>query len=332
MVGDDDRITDMMRNELDAVRYTLRELQEVVAAKESANIPVLPITYTSIEALVRQVESLEDALAEREQARHGGILSRLAEPELRTVDRIFAWLLILFGYVIAMTMSLNKAGWTDPVFRIVRKVPGTPVSWAAALTLAVTVYAAGELINTVKRRRGCLIITGSILCASWCLAMCLSMARMVYEEPTRITTLWPMVMLFMALLYGSRAVIYANAFTGYRWTTNPYQLWGMLLLMMVSLSQIVIGISPESLLKNIPEPVVLQFALVNFMSAAVVMFGLHLRNKETAINLELSGTVTLFATLGWYFVSELQHHELAGTMIPFGLTQALFITVFKSVH
>lgn len=328
MVGDDERITKMMRNELEAVRYTLRELQDVVVTKEAAGVAVLPITYTSIEALVKQVESLEDAIAERVAIKHGGILSRLSEDDLRTSDRILAWLLILFGVFVAMTMSLNQAGWNDPVFRIVRKVPATPYSWALLLVVSVLVYATGELVNQFRRQRGFLIIIGSLLCASWCMAMTLAMSRMVYEMPGRITSLWPMVMFFVAILYGSRAVIYANSFTGFRWTTNPYQLWGVLMIMMVSLTQIVIGVAPSSVLSQYGHQVVLQVALVDFMAASVTMFGLHLRNKEAGLNLELSGGIGLLGVLSWFCVAELNQVPLAGVTIGFAMTQAFVFATF----
>jgi hypothetical protein len=52
------------------------------------------------------------------------------------------------------------------------------------------------------------------------------------------------------------------------------------------------------------------------------MFGLHLRDEETGVNLELCGSVSLVATLGWYCVTVLTTEKLAGTTIGFGLAEA----------
>lgn len=261
------------------------------------------------------------------------ILNRLPEDALRGGDRIYAWILILFGYLIAGAMAVDPNGWDDPVFNVVRRLPYTPYSWAAMLAIASTVYTAGEVMSELSRRRGAMIITGATMCAAWWLAMTLAISRMVYVMPDRITDIWPLVCLLITCIYAHRMIVYANAFTGDRWNTNPYQLWSVTMIMIASLGGIIIGVAPSSVFTEVERPVALQLALVNFMGAAVVMYGLHLKNKDVGLNLELSGGFSLVATLGWYCTSVLQHQLLASTTLGFAAIEAAtFATLHRSIQ
>lgn len=257
------------------------------------------------------------------------ILNDLGADSLRTVNRLLAWLLILmFGYVVAAGIALDPSGWDDPVFNVVRQLPYTPYSWAGLLAGSVTVYTVGELISEHTRRRGAIVITGATLCTAWWLAMSMAMARMVYVMPTRITILWPFITFAIACLFASRSIAYANAFTGARWNTNPYQLYGTLFLMIASTAQIIIGVVPSSVFTEVERPVAAQLALINFMGGAVVMFGLHLKNKELGINLEMSGAISLVATIAWYCVEVIHRNTLAGTTLGFALNEAFLFATF----
>lgn len=320
-----DPISEMMRRELTAVRYTLLELQEAVAIKEQAGVPVLDVTYTSIETLQKQVKQLEIAIQERKTSQTGGILNRLSETELRTGDTIFGRLLILWGVICAAGVSIDTAGWDDPVFTVVHKVPFTPYSWAGLLFAFTVVYAVGELLNPACRHRGRVVIIGASLCMIWHLTLALAMARMVYIMPMRITDLWPLVVLLVAALYASRIVVYANAFSGHRWATNPYQLWSTLLLMVVSLSQAIVQVAPTNVLSQIEHPVALQVIVANFLGAAVVMFGLHMRDKEYGINLELAGAISLLTTMVTYLILVISKQNISSLTFNFGLTLAFVL-------
>lgn len=261
------------------------------------------------------------------------ILSRLTEKELGTVDKILGWLLILLGFVIAMAIAADPAGWEDPVFTVVRRLPYTPYSWAGLLAIGTFVYGFGERSPIRWRSRGRIIIVGALLCSMWWLSLSLMMARMVYEEPTRITILWPFCTFFCAVLYATRIIVYADAFSGDRWRTNPYQLWGMLFVVIVSLAQIIIGVAPGTIFTEVEHPVQLQLALVNFLGSIVVLVGLHLKNTEKGINLELAGTLSLVATVAWYCASVTQKQVLAGTTLGFGLAEAfLFATFHRGIQ
>ncbi|MDM3894731.1 hypothetical protein [Mycobacterium intracellulare] len=250
------------------------------------------------------------------------ILNELPERSLLSVNRMLAWLLIIGGYLIAIGMAVDSAGWDDPVFRVVKLVPFAPYSWAATLALAVTIYTAGEVISVRSRRRGVILITGATMCTAWSLAVAIAMSRMVYVMPDRITLLWPLVMTIIACLYASRAIVYADAFTGDRWNTNPYQLWTLTFVMSASLGGIIIGVAPGSLFTEVEKPVALQLALVNFIGAAVIMYGLHLRNSRLGEGLELAGGFSLVLTLSWYCANVLHQQMLAGTTLGFAAIEA----------
>src|ERR1700756_3529844 len=110
---------------------------------------------------------------------------RLDDGDLRTADRMLVWLLVVFGYMTAMAMSLDQAEWNAPVFKVMRKLPGTPYSWAVMLAVAVSVYTVGELSDPGRRWRGRVVIVGAGLCGGWYAALALTMSRMVYEQPDR---------------------------------------------------------------------------------------------------------------------------------------------------
>ncbi len=230
---------------------------------------------------------------------------------------MIAWLLILFGVIISMGVAMDPAGWDDPVFNVARKLPYTPYSWSAILAASVGIYAIGELMSDERRVRGRVVIAGASLCFVWCLSMSCMMARMVYELPVRITVLWPFVMFFVAALYASRIIVYASAFTGARWSTNPYQLWDTMFVVIISLSQIIIGVAPGTIFTEVERPVMLQLALVNFIGSALVIFGLHLKNTKLGENYELAGAFSLVLTLAWYCYSVTNKQVLAGTYTRF---------------
>lgn len=260
-------------------------------------------------------------------------LNYLSERHLKIADRMFAVVLCLWGVVAALAMAIDTSGWDDPVFLVVRKLPGTPYSWAGLIFGASMLYTLGEVMRPYHWHRGKVIIGGAALCSLWHLALAICMSRMVYVMPDRITGLWPLLTFVVAVLYFTRVILYANIFSGKRWSTNPYQLWATLLLMVVSLSQMIIGVAPTSVFTEVERPVAFQVATVNFLGATVVMFGLHLRNQDRGLLLELAGTASLVGTLGWYIALVLHKQNLAGTTLGFGLVEAyLFGTLHRSIQ
>jgi hypothetical protein len=253
----------------------------------------------------------------------------LDEREFKIAERLTAWLLTLLSYLTALGMSIDTAGWHDPVFGVVTKVSWTPYSWAAVLALFTLVFNLGYTRRPENHWRGKLIITGALLCALWWTSLSVCMTRAVYEQPSRITILWPLVTFGIACMYLTRVIVYSDAFTGDRWNTNPYQTWGATFLMLASLSQVVIGIAPVSVLSEIERPAALTVGGANLFGAVVVMFGLHVKDRESGLNYELAGAVSLVLTLGWYCGNVLHRQPLAGTTLGFAMPEAF---VFATVH
>jgi hypothetical protein len=260
-------------------------------------------------------------------------LNKLAEKHLRVGDRMFASLLGLWGYCCSLALMFDTAGWSDPVFSVVHMVPGGLRLWGILLFVSISVYVFGEVMSPEYPRRGQLIITGATLTMFWHVGLTLCMARMVYTSPNRITILWPLVVIVIAATYATRVIVYSNIFHGERWSTNPYQLWATTFLVIVSLAQVVIGVAPSSVFTEVERPVAFQVALVNFLGAAVVLFGLHLRNQDKGIALELAGTASLVVTLGWYIILVLRKEYLASTTLGFGLAEAyVCATLHRSIQ
>lgn len=253
----------------------------------------------------------------------------LDEREFRSAERLTAWILTLLGYSTALGMVIDGSGWHDPVFRIVSKVPGTPYSWAGALAVFAFIFNIGYVQSRHVRWRGKLIIAGSLLCAIWWMGMSLCMTRVVYEIPSRVTILWPLVTFGISCFYLTRVIVYSDLFAGDRWNTNPYQLWATTFLMLASLSQVIIGIAPVSILSEIERPAALTVGGANLFGAVVVMFGLHLKDKEAGLMYELAGAVSLVLTLGWYCGSVLHRQPLSGTTLGFSMPEAF---VFATLH
>lgn len=256
-------------------------------------------------------------------------LNKLGEREFKAAERISAWLLTLLGYVIAMGIVVDSSGWHDPVFQVIQHVPWTPYSWAVMLVVATVIFNLGYTRNGESHWRGRLIILGAFLCAVWWFAMAACMSRMVYVMPQRITILWPLVTFFIACMYLSRVIIYSNMFTGDRWNTNPYQTWGTMFLVMASMSQVIIGIAPVSVLTEIERPAALTVGGANLFGASVIMFGLHLKDKEAGLMYELAGAASLVLTLGWYCYAVLHQSPLSGTTLGFAMPEAF---VFATLH
>lgn len=256
-------------------------------------------------------------------------LNYLDEREFKIAERLSAWLLTLLAYLVALGIMVDNSGWNDPVFNVVRKVPWAPYSWALTLLVFALLFNFGYTRHRENHWRGRIIVWSALLCATWWIGLSLCMTRMVYELPSRITILWPMVTFLIGCIYLSRVVVYSDAFSGDRWNTNPYQAWGVTYLMLASLSQVIIGISPVSVLSEIERPAALAVGGANLFGAVIVSFGLHLKDKEQGLMYELAGSFSLVFTLGWYCATVLHRQPLSGTTLGFAMPEAF---VFATLH
>jgi hypothetical protein len=233
-----------------------------------------------------------------------------------------AWLLVVFGYLCALALAVDPAGWYDPAFTIVRDVPGGRYAWAVTLALVSTVYVVGELTN-----RGHFILLGAALSATWFALMALTISRMLYTEPHRVSILAPLTMFLVAALYISRAIVFTSGFTAARWTTNSWYSWAMVMLMLISLGQIIIRNPPVTdVLAVVQRPLTVELAAVNFLGAAVVLFGLGLKDRQLGLTFELTGGISLLITLTWYAIEAIEHAFISKGAWGFGVVAA-FVTV-----
>jgi hypothetical protein len=110
-----------------------------------------------------------------------------------------------------------------------------------------------------------------------------------------------------------------------RWSLDPWYMWVMVMLIVVALGALILGEAPTKVIAQFERPVVVQLAVTNLIGAAVIMVGLHLRNWEVGINLELAGAASLFGTLVYYWVVMLSSHLVTGTAYGLGAVQVFII-------
>jgi hypothetical protein len=164
----------------------------------------------------------------------------LTSDATRAADRTHVWFNVVLGLLVAASIPSPRGWWWhDPMFTVARSIPHSQAVWAWSLLVAVTVYAVGSFMPYGHEHRGAVIIVGAGLCFLWYLAFTLALSRQTYVDPAHSAGLWPLLLFFLALLYGHRAVLYAGVFTGARWGTHPFQMYPITFLMLVSISQVV---------------------------------------------------------------------------------------------
>jgi hypothetical protein len=120
-----------------------------------------------------------------------------------------------------------------------------------------------------------------------------------------------------------------NTFTMHRWATNPFQLYSLLLLLQVSVNQIVIGVPFNGPQEALDRTAQIALAGCNLLGALISAYGLHLRNIERALWVELFGYVALAGSLGIYVGLVFLMQPLPNTSFGLALSEAF---VFASLH
>lgn len=222
----------------------------------------------------------------------------LTSDATRSADRTHVWFNVVLGLLVAASIPSPRGWWWhDPMFTVARSIPHSQAVWAWSLLVAVVVYAVGSFMPYGHAHRGSLVIVGASLCFLWYMAFTLALSRQIYVDPVHSTGLWPLLLFFLALLYGHRVVLYADVFTGARWGTHPFQMYPITFLMLVSISQVVIGVSPATVQAKLEPGAVLSIAGANLIGGTVTMIGLHLKDVEQGLWLEVCGYVSLTFTL-----------------------------------
>lgn len=115
----------------------------------------------------------------------------------------------------------------------------------------------------------------------------------------------------------------------HRWATNPFQLYSLFLLMQVSANQIVIGVPFGGPQEALDRQAQIALAAVNLFGAVVSAYGLHLRNLERALWVELCGYVSLVGSLGMFVYLVFVMQPLPNTSFGLALSEAF---VLASLH
>lgn len=120
-----------------------------------------------------------------------------------------------------------------------------------------------------------------------------------------------------------------DTFTMHRWATSPFQMYPLSFLVAVAIAQIQLGVSPASVQADLERHTVVAMAICNVFGASIALYGLHLRELESALWVEFWSYLCLIFVLGTYVGLLAQHTITANATIGFGFAEAF---VFASVH
>jgi hypothetical protein len=146
-----------------------------------------------------------------------------------------------------------------------------------------------------------------------------------------------MMVAFWALFAASWGAFYKvwpipllrRTFTMRRWGNNPFQLYNLMLLLQVSVNQIVIGVPETSAQAALDHQAQVALAGCNLVGAAISAYGLHLRDFEFGLWVELSGYAALAGSLGIYITLVFLLFPMPNTSFGLALTEAF---VLASIH
>jgi hypothetical protein len=142
---------------------------------------------------------------------------------------------------------------------------------------------------------------------------------------------WASFAALWAVFYKVRPIPFLrNTFTMQRWGTNPFQLYNLLLLLQVSANQIIIGGVAENTAQGaLDHQAQLALSVCNLVGTAICAFGLHLRDLEFGLWVELSGYVALIGSLGIYIGLVFALFPLPNTSFGLAACEAF---VLASIH
>jgi hypothetical protein len=120
-----------------------------------------------------------------------------------------------------------------------------------------------------------------------------------------------------------------STFTLHRWALNPFQMYPITFLAGVAVSQLQLGASPLSVQADLERHTAIALAVCNIFGAGIALFGLHLRDLETALWVELYGYLCLIFVLGTYLYLLYRGQVNPGSTYGFGFSQAF---VYAAAH
>lgn len=89
-----------------------------------------------------------------------------------------------------------------------------------------------------------------------------------------------------------------NNFTWHRWRINPFQMYFTSFLLLVSTAQMGMGVAPSSPAVHLYDNTQIALSFCAFWGTVIVLFGLHLRDIETGLWVEVCGYMPVIFTEG----------------------------------
>lgn len=125
-------------------------------------------------------------------------------------------------------------------------------------------------------------------------------------------------------------------FTVARWGTNPWQLWSITALFIVSILQLVIGFGVQSVQYEANDPTTrVMIALTTFFGSLICLYGLHLRSLESALWIEVTGYINLLFVLAVYVYQVIDLNIISAAVVSWPTNSGFALTVSAipaSVH
>lgn len=120
-----------------------------------------------------------------------------------------------------------------------------------------------------------------------------------------------------------------NVFTLHRWALNPFQMYAVMFLLAGSIAQIQLGVTPASVLTELPRVTIIYLAVANVIGGCIALIGLHLRELEEALWVEFCGYMILIFVLGTYISLVVTGQANPNAGYGFVLTEAF---VYAATH
>lgn len=111
-------------------------------------------------------------------------------------------------------------------------------------------------------------------------------------------------------------------FTWTRWRTDAFQMYFTAFLMLVSTAQLGLGAAPQSSQYHLEDATQNAVAFCCLWGVLIVMLGLHLKDVETGLWIEMSGYLCIFFVLSLSVYLQFTTQTLAFTTHSFAFDQA----------
>jgi hypothetical protein len=126
---------------------------------------------------------------------------------------------------------------------------------------------------------------------------------------------------------------FKSVFSIQRWMLNPFQMYDIVMLLAVAITQVLAGASPGSVQKDLDYQTLAALAICNIAGSLIALFGLHLRELESALWIELCGYLALIFVMIVYLSLLFTNQLNATATYGFGFGEAfVFAAIQRSVQ